>query len=84
MTITKSITLALPGVVFLGDEAITLSVYREKDTPAHRWRYNVRGHDVQIVRDDAGGDLTVFVDEKVAIVPMSELKAHVARVLKNI
>ncbi len=53
MSVTNQITLALPGVVLLGDEPIILSVYRVNDTPAHRWRYDVCGHDVQIIRSMA-------------------------------
>lgn len=79
MTLTNNITLALPGVVFLGKENIRLSMYTEDDTPATRYRYNVRGHDVQIVRDNAGGALTVFIDDAAAIVQPHELKAHVLR-----
>lgn len=77
--LTSSITLALPGVVYLGKDDIKLSVYAEDDTPATRYHYNVRGHDVQIVRDNTGGALTVFIDGAGAVVQPRDLKAHVLR-----
>jgi hypothetical protein len=73
----QQITLALPGVVFLGEEDFKMSVYAKDDTPAHRWRFDVRGHNVQIIAMQGSEYYLVWVGNDVQQLKHGEIKRYV-------
>lgn len=72
--LASEVVIISPDVILLGKEPI-----EQDGVPAMRYRYDVRGHDVQVIATEGSDYLTVFVDDYCDMVAPRDLRAHVKR-----